>query len=416
LQSRKRVIRSRPRTFPLPAFPRLPEYGPLLCGLALTRIIGWGSTYYVPAVLAAYLARDLGLSGEVVFGGITLLLVTGAGLAPRLGRYAEHHGTRGLMSVGAVICALGLAILAAAQGPFSYLASWVVIGVGHAMTLANMGNVTVAQLMGDRTRRVIGVMMLVTALSASVFWPLSAVLSDAFGWRVACLVFAALHLFPVLPIHLAIPRLAERKAAMPDAAGGAALEGKVPSADRQAVFILIAISFSASGLVSWGLSLHYIGLFEASGLTTAVAVTIASLSGPAAIASRLIEVLAGDRFKLEHVSLLALLLGALACLLQIFAGGSAAVTIAFILLYSGATGILSIARATLPLILFGRRSYAVMSSRLTVPQNLMFAAAPLIYAVVIHRLGASAALILSAAAQLLAFAALALLVRRLNRR
>jgi MFS family permease len=410
----------------LPAFPRLPEHGPLLCGFVLTRIIGWGTTYYVPAVLAAFLTRDLGLSGEVIFGGITVLLLIGAGLAPLLGRYAERHGTRALMSVGAIICALGLAILAAAQGPLSYLASWVVIGIGHSMTLANMGNITVAQLMGDRTRRVIGVMMLVTGLSASVFWPLAAALTDAYGWRVACLVFAAMHLFPVLPIHLAIPRLTQHKAAeskaaesviaAPDAASFAALEGKVLPADRQAVFLLIAAAFSFSGLVSWGLSLHFIGLFEASGLTTAAAVTIASLSGPAAIASRLIEVLAGDRVRLEYVSLTALLLGALACLFQVFAGGSVAITVAFVLLYSGATGILSIARATLPLILFGRRSYAVMSSRLTVPQNLMFAAAPLIYAIIIHRLGASAALILSAVAQILAFAALALLVRRLNRR
>jgi len=68
------------------------------------------------------------------------------------------------MSVGAFICALGLAALAASQGPVSYLASWMVIGIGHAMTLANVGNVTIAQLMGDKTRRVIGLMMVVGGL------------------------------------------------------------------------------------------------------------------------------------------------------------------------------------------------------------------------------------------------------------
>ena len=58
------------------ASPRFGGHGPLLCGLALTRIIGWGSTFYSPSVLVSGLDRDLGLNAEIVFGGITILLVT----------------------------------------------------------------------------------------------------------------------------------------------------------------------------------------------------------------------------------------------------------------------------------------------------------------------------------------------------
>ncbi|WNJ92040.1 MFS transporter [Bosea sp. 685] len=189
----------------LSASSRPSGHGPLLCGLALTRIIGWGSTYYAPSVLVGYLDREMGLGPELVFSGVTILLLTGAFVAPAMGKHLDVHGTRRSMCVGAVICGLGLATLALAQGPVSYLASWFVIGIGHAMTLANVGNVTVAQVMGERTRRALGLMMLVTGFSSSVFWPLAAFLSQAYGWRVAWLIFAAMQIVIVLPIHFAIP-------------------------------------------------------------------------------------------------------------------------------------------------------------------------------------------------------------------
>ena len=55
----------------LPASRRLPEYSLLLAGLALTRIIGWGSIYYSPSVLADYLQREIGLSPTTIFGGMS---------------------------------------------------------------------------------------------------------------------------------------------------------------------------------------------------------------------------------------------------------------------------------------------------------------------------------------------------------
>jgi MFS family permease len=398
----------------LPVSSRFPEHWPLLSGLALTRIIGWGSTYYAPSVLAAYLDRELGLGGEVVFGGITILLVTGALLAPAIGRHLDSHGTRRSMCIGAVICALGLALLAAAQGPISYLATWFVIGIGHAMTLANVGNVTVAQLMGERTRRVIGVMMLATGLASSVFWPLAATLSAAFGWRVAWLVFAVMQIVIVLPIHLAIPAAATRLPAADRPAPATVDEaGRVPPGQRRSVFWLLAFAFSASGLVSWGVPLHLIGLLQSAGLSSATAVTIASLGGPATLLARLVDVVAGEKLAVERVALVGLALGPLACLFMALVPGSTPAALGFVIAFSAAMGVISVARATLPLALFGRRGFATMLGRLTVPQNLTFAAAPLLFAMLIERFGSSTTLMISAGIQIAALLALLVLVRRL---
>lgn len=404
-----------PDTF-LPASRRLPEYSLLLAGLALTRIIGWGSIYYSPSVLAGYLEREIGLSPTVVFGGITILLVIGALISPVLGRHLDRRGTRQAMALGAVISGLGLALLALAQGPISYLATWLVIGVGHAMQLANTGNVTVAQLMGERTRRVIGLMMLVTGLASSVFWPLTAWLSADYGWRVCLFVFAAIQLAIVLPIHLAIPAYRAKPLADPGPSAGPTEEqGRVPASERQGIFWLLALSFSASGLVSWGLPLHMIGLMQGAGIGAAAAVTIASLSGPATLAARAIDTVAGERLPVEKVALAGLALGPAACLLMALAPGASAVAIAFVMLFSAAMGVIAVARATLPLALFGRNGFGAMLGRLTVPQNLTFAAAPLLFAFLVERLGASGTLMVSAAIQSFALLAMIVLVRRLRR-
>ena len=412
---RTRGARFRAPDTSLPASRRLPEYSLLLAGLALTRIIGWGSIYYSPSVLAGYFAREIGLGPTVIFGGITILLVIGALVSPMLGRHLDRRGTRQVMALGAVISALGLGLLALAQGPISYLSTWVVIGVGHAMQLANTGNVTVAQLMGERTRRVIGLMMLVTGLASSVFWPLTAWLSADYGWRTCLLVFAGIQLVIVLPIHLAIPAYRAKPLSDPGPSAGPAEEqGRVPPGERQVIFWLLALSFSASGLVSWGLPLHIIGLMQGAGIGGAAAVTIAALSGPATMIARAVDAVAGERLPVEKVALAGLMLGPAACLLMALAPGSSAFAVAFVMLFSAAMGVIAVARATLPLALFGRTGFGAMLGRLTVPQNLTFAAAPLLFAFLVERLGASGTLVVSAAIQCLALLAMIMLVRRLR--
>lgn len=394
-----------------------PRHGPLLCGLVLTRIIGWGSTFYSVSVLAAPIERDLGLTPELVFGGITILLITGALMGPSVGRHLDLHGTRRAMCVGAVICALGLASVAMAQGPVSYLAGWFVIGIGHAMTLANVGNITVAQLMGERARRTIGIMMLATGLASTVFWPLAAALTDAFGWRACWLVFAAMQIFVVLPIHACVPAW---RHALPSTTTDAVADdpagetGRIVPAQRRATFWLLALIFSASGLVSWGLPLHLIGLLQSSGLSQAAAVGLATLSGPATLLARAVDAVAGERFPVEKVALAGLALGPLACLVMAFASGPFAVAAAFVICFSAAMGVISVARATLPLVLFGRHGFGAMLGRLAVPQNMAFAAAPLLFAFLMEGFGPQATLLISAGVQALALAAMLILVVRLR--
>jgi hypothetical protein len=83
----------------------------------------------------------------------------------------------------------------------------------------------------------------------------------------------------------------------------------------------------------------------------------------------------------------------------------------FILVWSGANGILGVLRVTLPLYLFGAHTYGTLMGRMSLPQNLSFAAAPAIFAVVIARGGPQAALWLAIFASLTALIAAIVLAR-----
>lgn len=399
----------------MPALPRLPEHSLLIGGLVVTRIIGWGTTFYALSVVARDIERDLALDVTTVFGGITLLLLTGAALAPAIGRHLDRAGTRGAMCLGALFCALGLALLGFAQGLVSYLASWIVIGIGHAFSLANVGGVTIAHLVGPRARRVIGLMMLATGLSSTVFWPVTAALSASFGWRTTWLVFAALQILIVLPIYATVPRYRQgaAEAAAPAADAARADEARVAPPDRRTAFWLVAAIFSASGLVSWGLPLHLIDLLRNAGIGMTEAVAIAALSGPATLLARLVDAVLGERLPVERTAFAGLVLGPLACLMLVLLPGTSLVASGFVLCFSAAMGVISVARATLPLALFGRQAYGTLMGKLTVPQNLAFAAAPLLFAAMIEHLGRDKALVAAAAIQALGVVAMLLLFRLL---
>jgi hypothetical protein len=173
--------------------------------------------------------------------------------------------------------------------------------------------------------------------------------------------------------------------------------------------------FSASGLVSWGLPLHLIDLLRDAGIGPTEAVGIAALSGPATLLARLVDATLGDRLPVEWTALAGLVLGPLACLVLVLAPGTALAATVFVVSFSAAMGVISVARATLPLALFGRDGFGGLMGRLTVPQNLAFAAAPLLFAAMIAQFGRDLALIGAAAIQLFAVVAMVALLRLLAR-
>lgn len=68
-----------------------------VAALGSAQTLAWGSTFYLPAMLAAPMARDLGVSVPMVFAAFSVALVVSALLGPYAGRVIDRVDGRPVM-------------------------------------------------------------------------------------------------------------------------------------------------------------------------------------------------------------------------------------------------------------------------------------------------------------------------------
>ena len=88
-----------------------------VAALGSAQTLAWASSYYLPAMLAAPMARDIGISTPTVFAAFSMALVVSAFLGPYAGRAIDRWGGRPVLIGTNVVFALGLAGLGIAHSP-----------------------------------------------------------------------------------------------------------------------------------------------------------------------------------------------------------------------------------------------------------------------------------------------------------
>jgi MFS family permease len=383
---------------PRPAAP--PGARRVVLALGTAQTLSWASSYYLPAILAVPMARDLGIPASWVFGAFSVALVLSALLGPAVGRAIDRRGGRDVLTVSNLVLAAGLVLLALAQGPALLAAGWVVLGIGMAMGLYDAAFATLAGLYGRAARGPITGITLIAGFASTVGWPLSALMEEALGWRGACLGWAALHLALGLPLNrwLVPPAPPPQKAE--------AARGEAAAAPRFAMPIL-AFVFAATWCVTGAMAAHLPRLLEASGATPTAAVAAAALVGPAQVAARLLEFGLLQRFHPLVSARLATLGHPLGALALVLAGSVAAP--AFTLLHGMGNGILTIVKGTLPLAIFGPVGYGARQGLLSAPARFMQALSPFFFGLLLERAGIGTALAVTSGLTASAFVALLLL-------
>ncbi len=94
---------------------KTPSRGIIISVLGVTQIFAWGSSYYLPAVLAKPIAADTGWSLSWVVGGLSLGLLIAGLVSPWVGRAIARRGGRPVLAVSAGLLAAGLSALALAH-------------------------------------------------------------------------------------------------------------------------------------------------------------------------------------------------------------------------------------------------------------------------------------------------------------
>jgi hypothetical protein len=175
-----------------------------------------------------------------------------------------------------------------------------------------------------------------------------------------------------------------------------------PAERRRAEWILASV-FAFAWFISTAMAAHLPRLLQAGGVSLAVAVGVSALVGPAQVAGRLLEF--GFLRKLHPLlsARLAALGHPIGVAVLLLVGPPAALV--FAVLHGAGNGILTIAKGTLPLALFGAHGYGARQGLLMLPSRVTQAFAPWVFGLGMERWGIGA-LYGSAALGLLAFAAL----------
>ena len=373
----------------------------MVSALGITQTLAWASTYYLTAVFTDPVSADLHLSRTWFYGSVSAALLLSGLLGPLAGRMIDRYGGRDVLTATNLVFAAGLALLSVATGSLTLMIAWLVLGIGMGFGLYEAAFATVAGLYGRAARNAITGITLFAGFASTIGWPASALLIDTFGWRGACLAWAALHLVLGLPFN----RLLVPKTPPPPPVKASA--DTMPAGLPWTMIVLAGV-FGATWFVATALAAHLPRLLEAMGATPAAAIAAASLVGPAQVAARIAEFGLLRRAAPIVTARLAAGLHPIGALLLALIGAPAAIP--FVLLHGGGNGLLTIARGTLPLALFGPAGYGMRTGLLAAPARILQGAAPLVFGLVLDRSGPLAALLLSGL--LTGLSCLALLVLR----
>jgi predicted MFS family arabinose efflux permease len=385
-----------------------PQIIRVLIVLAITQLIGWG-TVSLPAVIGRQMAADLHMDIAAVFAGTSVFYIAMGLASPWLARPFTRYGARRVMMVGTLVSTPGFILLAVAQGPLAYFAGWVFLGVAGSATLTTAGLIVLNEVAGRNARSAIGALMLVTGLASSVFWPTTAFITSLFGWRCACLVYAAIMPLVCLPLFafgLPIPNKAG-----PVTVHGVASTG-LPAGPSRSTFYLMLATLGLYVFVTFGMGAVLIELFKAEGLSAAQAVSFGSMLGVIQVAARGIDFLGGGRWDGISTGLVAGFALPVAMLLLMTGGGSPWTVAIFMLLYGMGSGALAVARATMPLIFYDKAEFTKATSRMALPLNILSAVSAPILVALLTRFGSNALLGLTLLCSCAALAILVLLGRR----
>jgi predicted MFS family arabinose efflux permease len=350
--------------------------------LSVTQITSWGMLYYAFGVLATRIQADLALSASQTFGAFSWsVLVAGLAATP-VGVAIDRYGGRGIMVLGSVMAAIGLATMASANSFGGYLMAWSIVGLAMSLTLYEAAFATLNKAVLLDAAKAISTVTLLGGLASTAFWPLTEALAARLGWRDTLLIYAAVQLILCAPLHFMLDghRHSHRE-------GHQHAGMTLPQAVRQPRFWLLAAAFAFNAFIFSALSVHLIRVVLALGHGMEAALFLAGLIGPMQVIGRLMERTWGAGKPPAVIGAYTFAALPAALLTLAILGSSAYAVGLFCILYGLSNGVLTILRGTLPASMFGRKQYGAISGALAAPALIAKASGPLVFAMALDSAG-----------------------------
>ena len=360
----------------------------VITALGIAQILAWGTSFYFPAVFAEPILHETGWSLGWIVGGTSIGLLVAGLISPQVGRVIDRHGGRPVLLASSLFYAAGLTGVGLAPNLPIYLLAWALIGLGMGTGTYDAVFAALGRMYGSAARQPITNLTLFGGFASTVCWPLSAFMIDHVGWRMACLIYAAIHLLVALPLQMAVIRPAPAPPpdkTQPEEQGSAAASERIEN--ETLIFALVAAVLSIAAGIGSIVIVNFMIFMQARGVDFAVAVSLGTLFGPAQVGARVVERLFGARYHPIWTMIASCTLMAIGLLLLL---GHFPLLLLIILLYGAGYGISWIGRGTLPLALFGPLRFPRLMGKLAFPSLIVQALAPSAGALLIETGGVNA--------------------------
>ena len=228
----------------------------LVCG-CLIAILGFGARsglgFFLTPMSSAY-----GWDREVFSLALAIQMLLWGAAQPFCGALADRYGPVRVLSIGALLYGVGLALMAYSSTPtLLHLSAGVVVGFGLAGSSVTIVIGAFGRLMPPEWRTLaFGAGTAAGSFGQFLFSPLSVALMDRFGWQQTLVIFAGVVLL-IMPLSLA---LGVRREGGTPAAASAAPRQSVAQALSEAFghtsYVLLVLGFFTCGFQIFFVAVH----------------------------------------------------------------------------------------------------------------------------------------------------------------
>ena len=172
-----------------------------LAALCITQTTGWGVLYYALIAAVRPISADTGWEPAMVTGAFSAGLLVSAAAGIAVGRILDRSGPRTLMISGSLVGVLALVMVALAPNLPVFFAAWLLAGTAQAAVLYQPAFTVISRWYGRARVRPLTVLTLIAGFASTIFAPVTAALTSAFGWRGAFLILAGIMGLITVPLH-----------------------------------------------------------------------------------------------------------------------------------------------------------------------------------------------------------------------
>jgi MFS family permease len=365
--------------------------------LALTETVSWGVLYYTFSALVVPMEQELAATRGEISLAFSVAVVFRALASPLAGVWVDRGGIRSLLTVGSAGGVLLTLAWSAVGGLWQLYLVFAGIGVVTAMVLYEPAFAAVARWMRGEERATAVLWITIAAgFASTIFLPVAATLTDAFGWREALRWLAVVVFVLTLVPHalLTEPKPAEAAAVRSPERRRRWLPGRqreqapkrrlgpevsIPTrvALRDPTFRWITLTFVCGRIPIVAVSTHLPALLVERGESATAAATIAGAIGALSVTGRIVLTVAARWVSFEHLLASLYAVQAVAVLVLAYLPGRAAV-FAFVVAFGIGFGATTITKPVMVAERYGPASYGAIAGIIAAVTTAGEAASPVL--------------------------------------